>query len=401
MKELEEKYINLLLTKCLNFKKSKSILISYNTLNKDIVSKIVEKLHSMDINDIYLDEEDSDITKNKLINESLIEIKNDSYFDKSIWNEYALKNASFLMLETELPGFYDEVELEKIVLAKKINRETRKIFREKESKNEIPWTIAALPNELWAKDLFPNEKNKYEKLYSIILKLCMVDENDPIKNWEQHLNKQLLQIKKLNNIKIKKLHYKNNLGTNLTITMPKDYSWSSIALDEDMIVNMPSYEIFSAPDYRYTEGIVYSAKPLVYGGGVINDFYVEFKNGKVINYDAKEGKELLKGIIESDSNSCYLGEVALVDYNSPISNTNIIFKTTLFDENASCHIALGDGISECLKNSRNMTKEELLEHGINQSTNHVDFMIGTSDLSIEAETEKGNIQIFKNGNFVI
>ena len=207
----------------------------------------------------------------------------------------------------------------------------------------------------------------------------------------------------LTNLKITKMHYKNNLGTDLTVELPSDVIWNSAAGEEDsnMLVNMPSYEIFTSPNYKKTSGIVYSAKPLIYGGGKIDEFYIEFKEGKVINYDAKQGKEILRQIIESDENSCYLGEVALVNNNSPISNTNLVFGTTLFDENASCHLALGDGFPDSLKEGLTMTKEELLRKGINQSKNHVDFMIGTKDLEIEAETKDGVVQIFKDGNFVI
>ena len=199
------------------------------------------------------------------------------------------------------------------------------------------------------------------------------------------------------------MHYKNNLGTDLTVELPSDVIWNSAAGEEDsnMLVNIPSYEIFTSPNYKKTSGIVYSAKPLIYGGGKIDEFYIEFKEGKVINYDAKQGKEILKQIIESDENSCYLGEVALVNNNSPISNTNLVFGTTLFDENASCHLALGDGFPDSLKEGLTMTKDELLRKGINQSKNHVDFMIGTKDLEIEAETKDGIVQIFKDGNFVI
>ena len=183
--------------------------------------------------------------------------------------------------------------------------------------------------------------------------------------------------------------------------MPSNNMWTSVADDikDNMLVNMPSYEVFTTPDYRYTEGIVYSSKPLLYGGGIVDDFYIKFENGKVVDYDAKVGKDILKGIIESDDNSCYLGECALVDFNSPISNTGKVFKTTLFDENASCHLALGDGFNLTIPNGINMSRDELLERGINQSNNHVDFMIGTEDLVIEAITPDGTIKIF-DGNFI-
>lgn len=403
MENNEKKYIKLLLERCLNFNKSKSLLISYDKVNKSFVDNVVEYAKTLGVNDIYLDEDDINTTKEKLENLTLDEIEQDPYFDKTIWDEYAKKDASFLMLETEFPNELEDIDPLKIAKAKYINRTTRELFRKKEASNEIPWCIAALPNEKWARSIFPNEDNAYEKLYEVILNMCMVDKEDPIKSWNEHLNKLKKLSTKLTDLKITKLHYKNSLGTDLTIELPSDVIWNSAAGSEDsnMLVNMPSYEIFTSPNYLKTNGIVYSAKPLIYGGGKIDDFYIEFKDGKVVNYDAKKGKEILKQIIESDENSCYLGEVALVNNNSPISNTNLVFGTTLFDENASCHLALGDGFPDSIKDGLTMTKEELLGKGINQSKNHVDFMIGTKDLEIKAETKEGSILIFENGNFVI
>ena len=353
--------------------------------------------------DISFDEEDIFLTHQKLSTETIEEIEKDPYFNKNKWDEYAKKDACFLMLETEFPHVMDDIEPSRIAKARFMNRSTREIFRQKEVSYEISWCIAALPNEIWAKDLFPNDKNAYQKLENIIYEMCMVDTKDPIKSWNDYINKSKEKVKKLNDLEIKSMHYTNGLGTNLTVEMPQNTLWVSAANEEhdNIIVNMPSYEIFSSPDYRKTSGIVYSSRPLIYGGGTIDEFFIEFRDGKVINYDAKVGKEILKGIIESDENACYLGEVALVNNNSPISNTKLVFGTTLFDENASCHLALGDGFSECIKNGANLTKEELLKEGINQSKNHVDFMIGTKDLEIEAETNQGKIKIFTKGNFSI
>ena len=167
-----------------------------------------------------------------------------------------------------------------------------------------------------------------------------------------------------------------------------------------ILVNLPTFEVFTSPDKNKTNGVVYSSKPLIYNGAFIEDFYLKFENGKVIDCDAKKGKDALKGIIESDENSCYLGEVALVDYDSPISKSKIVHYETLYDENASCHLALGVGFTECVKNSSGKSKEQLLKMGFNYSDNHVDFMIGTEDLRIVATTFDGKqIEIFKNGNF--
>ncbi len=401
---LEEKYIDLLLNKCLNFKKSKSLFISYNKTNQDFIDKLVIKANEMGINDIGFDCEDIFITHDKLKNISLEDIEKDPYFNKEIWNIYAERNASFLIFTSEFPHVMDDIDSKKITMAGYINRKTRKLFREKEISYEIPWCIAALPNEIWAKDIFPNSNNAYQELFLVIFKMCMVDKESPIKSWDKYLDNLAEKVNYLNNLNIKSMHYKNSLGTDLTIYMNKDSLWSSACLDRDldMFVNMPSYEVFSSPNYLKTEGIVYNSKPLVFLGEVIDNFYLKFKNGKVIDFNAETGYNVLAEIIKNDNNSCYLGEVALVNYDSPISNTNLIFGTTLFDENASCHLALGDGFRECLKNGNNLTKEELLLSGVNQSDTHVDFMIGTNDLEIEVETFDGNkLVVFKNGNFNI
>ena len=403
MKELEDKYIKLLLEKCLNFDKSKSLFISYDVVNKDFVEKVIDYAKKMGVTDIGIDEEDINVTHDILSKSSLGEIEKNPYFNKSKWDTYALKDASFLMLETEFPHIMDDIDSEKVAKARFINRSTREVFRKKETTYEIPWCIAALPNEVWANDIFKDDPQAFDKLYEVIFKICMVDTENPIESWNNYLEKNAIISKKLNELEIKKLHYKNSLGTDLTVEMPDRSIWLSAEGEKDlnMFVNMPSYEIFSSPDYRKTNGIVYSSRPLCYGGGLIDEFYVKFKDGKVIDYDAKVGKEILKGIIESDNNSCFLGEVALVNYDSPISNTGLVFGTTLIDENASCHLALGDGFNDAIEGGIDLSDEELLQRGINRSKQHVDFMIGTSDLEIEAETNKGLVSLFKNGNFNI
>lgn len=402
MLELENKYIDLLLKRCLNLKKSTSLFISYDKTCNDFVKKLVLRAKELGYSDIYEDCSDIFNLKNKLMNSSLDEIENDPYYDKSIWDKHAEKKANFLMLETEFPGVMDGVDSKKLGLAKSINRKTRPLFKHLETTYQIPWCIAAIPNKIWADKIFPNSEDSYKELFLVICKMCMVDREDPIKSWNEFMLKSKDDIDWLNSLEIKSLHYTNEIGTDLKIEMPKEYSWSGLTddLKNEMIVNMPSYEIFASPNYKKTEGIVVSSKPLYYGGGLIENFYLKFKDGKVIDFNAEKGHELLKSIIESDENSCYLGEVALVNFDSPISNTGLVFGTTLFDENASCHLALGNGFPTTIPNGANLSREELLELGINSSSNHVDFMIGTSDLKIEAETKNGKQLIFKNGNFI-
>lgn len=402
--ELENKYINLLLNRCINFDKSKSLFINYQKENKTFIDKLIKVAKKMGISDIYLDEEDEYKKHDALKKTPIEELSRLDFLNKQKWDEYALKYASFLILETEFPGLMADIDEKKLAKAALISRKTRAIYKKLQLSFQIPWCMAPLPNKLWAKKIFPqyDENTAYNKLLESICYMCMIDKDNPILAWNLFLKEQNLIVKKLNNLEIKKLHYENNLGTNLTIELNQNTIWQSAgSLNEKMIVNMPTYEIFTTPNYRKVNGIVYSSKPLIYNGGLINKFFIEFKDGKVANFDAEIGKSLLKGIIESDENSCFLGEVALVNYDSPISNTGLIFETTLIDENASCHLALGDGFIECVNGCENMNDDELKQNGINESKTHVDFMVGTSDLTIEADTKNGKVLIFKNGNFNI
>ena len=169
-----------------------------------------------------------------------------------------------------------------------------------------------------------------------------------------------------------------------------------------IVANIPTEEIFTSPNRLETRGIVYSSKPLVYNGFIIDNFWIKFSDGKVVDFDAAKGKDILKSIIEGDETSCYLGECALVPYDSPISNSGVIFYTTLFDENASCHLALGTGFPNTLDGTDGKTKDELIDMGLNVSDVHVDFMVGTSDLKIEGITYDGDsVLIFDAGNFSV
>ena len=346
-----------------------------------------------------MEEEDPYYTHEILAKSSIEEINNSSYFDSSIWDTYAAKQACFLIFETEYPHLMDDIEPEKIAVSSKKRRNSRPLYRKLVENCELSWCIAAYPGKMWASDIFKKEKNQYQKLEQAIYKMCMIDQIDPILSWDNLLRKNHSIIQILNQLNLEKLHYTNSLGTDLTIYLPENYQFSS-AKDGNVIVNMPSYEVFASPIYHKTEGIVYSSKPLIYNGACIDNFWLKFNKGKVIDFDAKTGKEVLKQIIEIDSNSCYLGECALVEYNSPISNLNLVFGTTLIDENASCHLALGAGFPECIQKGLGLKEEELLKKGINVSKGHVDFMIGTSDLSIIGITKNGDeVCIFKGGNF--
>ena len=396
---MEDKYVKLLIDKCTNLKNNKSLFIRYNSDSKDFVSRIVSYAKSIGVSDIYLEEEDIYHTHDLLKSLSLEEMKNSPYFNKKIWDTYAEKGASFLMIETEFPHVMDDIDPEKIGLMGKLVRESKPLYRKLQRECKLPWCIACYPGELWAKDIFPNDSDAYEKLKSSIFKVCMLEEDNPSLAWDNFIERNTSIMKKLNSLNLYRLHYTNSLGTDLYVYLPDGYLYAG-GKDDLCIVNMPSYEVFTSPLYNKTHGIVYSSKPLMYNGSLIDKFWIKFKDGKVCDYNAEVGFDVLKEIIETDEYSCYLGEAALVEYNSPISNLGFNFGTTLIDENASCHLALGAGFAECIKDGLNMSIEELKTHGINDSKQHVDFMIGTADLNITGETKNGEvIPIFENGNF--
>jgi len=394
---MDLKYIDLLINRCMK-SSSKSLFLVYNKEISSFIDKLKNKVRELGVDDIYEEIEDPYELHDILRDISIDEIDNNPYFDKSIWDEYAKRDASFMMFETEVPGLMDDIEPEKLARMSLVKQKTKPYYREKQNKCELSWCIAAYPGEKWANDIYDTE-DSYDRLKNAIFKMCMVDSDDPISSWDIHIERNYKIVDYLNNLGIEKLHYTNSLGTDLTLYLPDGYLFES-ALDNGLMVNMPSYEVFASPIYNKTEGIVYGSIPLMYQGGIVEDFYLKFENGKVVEYDAKKGKDILKGIINSDSNSCYLGECALVEKSSPIARMGTIFETTLIDENASCHLALGAGFSECLKDGLVMSDRELLAHGINVSKTHVDFMIGTDDLDIVATLKDGSeIKIFDNGKY--
>ena len=367
----------------------------------DFVKVIKDEAKKMKIKNIVLCCNDCDDIHQYLSNTEPDEIKLNSLIDRSSWDEVAKKHGCILHINTFIPNLMNDIDSKKITKMNHVVAPTFNYYRAN-NKYNFPWVICAYPNKRWAEFLFKNDTNAYIKLYNYIMKMCMVDSKNSFKYWEDYIEKANENKKKHQDMQIKKLYYKNSLGTNFEIQFPENYKWINLDKRDNygnsIIVNMPSYEIFTTPDCRTANGIVFNSRPLVFNNKIIDEFYIVFKDGVDIDYKAKIGNETLKDLIENYKNPNRLGEV---NNNSPISNTGIIFYDTLFDENASCHLALGRGNSSVINNSQNMTREELENVGITNSNVHVDFMIGTPDLEIMADTEKGKKLILKKGNFNI
>ena len=271
--------------------------------------------------------------------------------------------------------------------------------------NKFQWTIVGIPGEAWAKKIFPNEKkNKaIELLWDAILKTTRVY-GDPIENWENH-NKDIQdRCNYLNSLGIKKLIYKSSNGTDFTVELHKDgiFAGGSEATIDGVVYNpnMPTEECFTSPDRHSANGVVMSTKPLSVMGQVVDNFGFRFENGKVVEVIAQNEthKALLEKLTSLDEGAGMLGEVALVPFTSPINQTGLLFYNTLYDENACCHLAIGRAFDECIKDFTTKSEEEMASYDLNKSMIHVDFMIGSADLSIVAETFDGKtVQIFKDG----
>ena len=270
------------------------------------------------------------------------------------------------------------------------------------------WCIAAVPGKAWAKKIFPklNDEEAIEKLWEAILKTSRVDGNDPVKNWDEHNNFLIAQRKKLESLNLKKLIYSASNGTDFEVELVDKMQWGGgveVAPNKGQFnPNIPSEEVFTTPMRGKAEGTLVASKPLSYQGQLIEDFSITFKDGKVSSVKAKKNQSLLEKMVKMDDGASMLGEVALVPFESPINQTGILFYETLFDENACCHVALGAGFPELYPGGLEMNMEQRKEVGINESMIHVDFMVGTADLSIIGIDNNGKkVQIFKDGTWAI
>lgn len=401
MKDNFEKYAELLLVRCLNLEKPKPLLISAPIKAIDFIQVLAHKAYELGIQDIYFDWEDNVLKHEQLLHLSDKNLLESPFWNKSIFDEYAKKDAAFLMLYADDPTIMKDVSSDKISLTSHQFRASRPYYKKRQSTDDVAWCIALVATEDYAKNVFPGVDNSLELMWDAIFKCCLIYEEEPIAAWNDKLVKNMNRSSLLNQYRFRYLHYENSLGTDLTVELPKDHLWRC-AGDGDYVVNMPTEEVFTSPLRTGVNGIVYSSRPLVHGGSLIEDFYFRVQNGKIVEVVAKKGQEILENMIKVDENACYFGEVALVDYDSPISNMNLIFYETLYDENASCHIAVGDGFPKCYYEGENITREELLQLGVNHSTVHTDFMVGTKDLKITGFTWSGEeVSVFENGNFVL
>ena len=400
------KYASLAVNIGVNIQKDNILVISSPIETAEFARLITEEAYKSGAKDVIVHYGDQKLTKIKLENSSLETISNIPEWQAESYNYYARQEACFISISASDPDGLKGVPVEKIGASQKARTSALKEYFDNSMSNKCRWCVLSVPTLSWAKKVFPkvSDDEAMESLWDVIFKTVRVDTENPVNAWEKHNAYLEEKIKFMNNNNFKSVHLKSANGTDLNIELPEGHIWAG-GSERDVNgipfnANMPTEEVFTLPKKTGVNGIVYSSKPLSYGGNLIDNFSITFKDGKAIDFTAETGYDVLKQLLESDEGAKYLGEVAFVPYNSPISNSKLIFFNTLFDENAACHLAFGRAYESCVKDADKYSEEELEKIGVNNSIIHVDFMIGTSDLEVTGINENGEtIQIFSNGNW--
>lgn len=315
------------------------------------------------------------------------------------------EKACYVAILAEDPEAMNGIDPRLLAEVSKARHAALKRYYDASMSNEIRWCLCAVPCRAWARKVFPDLKPAAaeRELWRHIVKSVRLDKKDSVGAWERHIARLETVCRRLNDADLTQLRYRNSIGTDFTVALPDGYFFSGgHELSKDGVgftANMPTEEVFTAPHRLGAQGKVVASMPLVHNGAIVDGFWLEFEDGKVVRFDAEVGYDTLKNILNSDENACRLGEVALVEHDSPIRSLSTLYYNTLFDENASCHLALGEAYP-MIAGANDMSEEQLRDAGINRSCVHVDFMIGTRDMQIDGVKRDGTLlPIFRNGNF--
>ncbi len=400
-----EKYAELIIKTGLAIKKDDVLVIRIPVENYEFGHILAKKAFEQGAKDVKFNYRDQDfsVIKFKYASEEVLKDIPQYFIDEQ--NHYVDTNCKFISVIGEDPNGLKDSDPDKVMIANKASREALKHFSAEMMRNKVSWCVVGVPTKAWAKIVFPDleEDKAVEKLWNMILDTSRVGE-DPEKNWEEHISSMKKHSKFLNENEFEYLHVTSSNGTDLKIGLPEGYIFQGCGegnlRGERFVANIPTEEVFSMPHKDKVDGIVYASKPLNYNGSLIENFWFKFENGKVVDFHAKKGHDVLKNMLSMDEGATHLGEVALVPYDSPISNTKILFYETLYDENASCHLALGKAYPTCIEGGPDMSEEELRAHGVNDSMIHVDFMFGYKDSHIVGVKKDGTkVDVFVNGNW--
>ena len=406
MEEKLQEYARLLVRVGLNVQRGQTLVISSPVECAYFARLCAAEAYAAGCKEVVMNWHDDALGRMKYL------YADDAVFDdvplwrRHFFNDYAQEGAAYLAISASDPENLKGVDGSRIIRAQQASGKALKEFDRLQMCSGFPWCIVSIPIPNWAKTVFPEdgEERAMERLWDAIFRAVRISgDGKAVEKWQAHLKTLHARMEKLNALKFKSLHYTNALGTDLTVELPEGHIWEAgndVTLSgQEYIANIPTEELFTSPLKTGVNGVVYASLPLVHDGNIIDGFHFVVKDGKIVEARARQGEETLQAAIAVDEGASYFGEVALVPYDSPISNQKILFYNTLFDENAACHIAFGEAYP-CLEGGQKMTKEELKARGLNDSITHVDFMVGTPDLRIVGTTHDGReIPVFENGNF--
>ncbi|MGT2925761.1 aminopeptidase [Streptococcus cuniculipharyngis] len=403
-----KKYAQLLIAKGVNVQKGHTLVLAIDVRQHEFARLLVQEAYAKGASEVVVDYTDEVVTREKYLHADQDRLTTIPQYMVDRSNYFLDKKASRLVILSANPNAYAAVDPSRLSAATKALNTALEKQRNAMQANKFSWNLGAAASPEWAAMVFPDLETSEEQvdaLWDAIFKMNRVYDEDPIKSWDEHEAKLTAKAKILNDMQFDALHY-TAPGTDLTLGMPKNHVWEAAgsynAQGEKFIANMPTEEIFTAPDYRRADGVVSSTKPLSYAGVVIENMTFTFKDGQIVDVKADKGEETLKRMIEENDGARSLGEVALVPHKTPISLSGLTFFNTLFDENASNHLAIGAAYAHSIEGGVDMSREELKEAGLNNSSTHVDFMIGSDQMDIDGITADGKrVPIFRGGEWAI
>lgn len=405
LKEQIERYADLIVQVGVQIQPGQKLVINASLDAADLVRLIAKKAYGAGARTVKVNWNDDTLARLRY------ELAPDEAFlDEPKWYagemlELVQEGAAVISVVSSDPDLLKGVSQERIINHQKTYGKALSTYRQMMQSDKFSWCVVAAPSKAWAKKVFPGstEEEQYSSLWTSILKAVRADLDDPVAAWKEHIASLNAKSEHLNSRKYKKLHY-TAPGTDLTIELPEGHLW--VAADshniqgQQFVANLPTEEVFTAAKADGVSGYVSSTKPLSYGGTIIDNFKLTFENGSVVKAEAEKGLAALEGLLEMDEGARRIGEVALVPYDSPISRSNILYFNTLFDENASNHLALGSAYAFNIEGGKGMSQDELKEKGLNTSMTHVDFMIGSAEMDIDGILEDGTLEpIFRGGNW--
>ena len=397
-------YARLIAESGVNVQKGQEVFIAAGLDQPEFVAMVVEECYRRKAKKVVVDWNYQPLTRLHVRHQSLTTMSTLDNYEEARWQHYVDTIPCRIYLESDDPDGLRGVDQEKMAKAQQKKYPIIKGYRD-QIENKYQWCIAAVPGVKWAKKLFPELRasQAVEKLWEAILHTSRVDD-DPVAAWDAHNKDLKSRCDYLNGLGIRELQYRASNGTDLRVGMIPEAQFCGGGETSLQGIffnpNIPTEECFISPKRGVAEGIVYSSKPLSYQGQLIDRFWIRFHEGTAAEWGAEENEALLTKLITMDEGSAYLGECALVPFNSPINETGILFYNTLFDENACCHLALGMGFADTIRDFEHKTLDECRALGVNDSMIHEDFMIGTADLSIDALCEDGRtVPLFRNGTW--